>query len=130
MSASRKREEEQTTIVKWPMCFIIAHVIPFARRSAADASDPMAIQFMIMNLGIYGRLIIEIRAMARDGARCKFRVRLRVPAVHPSIHASIKSPRLSFDGWVQRHRLTSACIRLDKFASRIPPFKAARTAST
>lgn len=63
----------------------------FAGHSVADAHDLMAIQFMIMNPGIYGRLIIEIYAMVRDGARCKFRVRLRVPAVHPSIRASIKS---------------------------------------
>lgn len=43
-------EHKERAIVKIPELYIIVHVIPFARHSIADVHDPMAIQFMIMNL--------------------------------------------------------------------------------
>jgi len=58
----RERERERA-IVKSSMlyCTSTRYSVPLRSHSR----DPIAIRFMIMNLGTYGRLIIEIRARWR-----------------------------------------------------------------
>lgn len=107
---------------------------PFARHFIADVHDPMAIQFMIMNPWIYGRLIIEIREMGRDGARVNLEFASAcLRSVHPSIHPSVRPyvrtsiKSVPFLRWMgATPRLTSAYIRSTNLRLAFAPCKVAR----